>query len=344
MNGPTATIVGLGHYLPERVVTNGDLPASLQCDPDAIRKKTGIEERRWVAGRVYTSDLGARAARESLSDAGIEAGEIDCIIATTQSPDYVIPGIGVLIQSKLALSNIPCFDLRNQCSGFVYALQAARAFIATKDYRRILIVSAELQSHCLGRTPVHAHMAPLFGDGAGAAVVADQPVGPRRNYSVPWIKVYADGRGATKLRQRVFDISLDPFVDLDQLGEEEKLKVIFGEMDGEQVFRNAVRMMSRMVTECTSTTGLSLDDITYLAPHQANASICNTVASIVGMPGERVLTNIRRVGNTSSASIPILLSESRAKFHPGNRILCSVFGAGYTWGGALLEAGPCPLS
>jgi 3-oxoacyl-[acyl-carrier-protein] synthase III len=334
---PAATIAGLGHFLPERVVTNEQLPPSLHCDPVAIRKKTGISERRWVAGRVYTSDLGALAARAALQDAGIRPQDVDCIIATTQSPDYVIPGIGVLIQAKLDLAGIPCFDLRNQCSGFVYALQAARAFITTGEYRCILIVCAELQSHCLGRTPMHAHMAPLFGDGAGAAVVAAGPLGAAHQYRMPWIKVYADGRGAGKLRQRVFDISLDPFVDLDQLGEEEKLKAIFGEMDGEHVFRNAVRMMSRVVSECLSATGFSLQDIAFLAPHQANASICSTVASIVGMPSERVLMNISRVGNTSSASIPILLSEQRERFSAGNRILCSVFGAGYTWGGVLLE-------
>lgn len=337
-SGPCAWVVGAAHSLPARSVGNEDLPSTLDADPQGIFKRTGIRSRHWAERGVYTSDLGADAAQKLIAQSGIDLGEIDCLIATTQTPDHLIPGIGVAIQTKLGLKDIPCFDLRNQCSGFLYALQVARSFIATETYSCILIVSAELHSHGLGTEPRDAHITALFGDGAAAALICAQPRGELPLKTI-WQTIGADGRGAPLLRHRAFDMSLIPPWEQSSFGNDPHA-VIYPEMDGESVFRAAVKRMVSTAQACLKTLELKADDIDWLVPHQANASINKTVASILGFPPERVLGNIDRVGNCSGASLPILLSEAleEKRVSPGNKLLMVAFGAGYTWGSVLLEA------
>ena len=336
--GRRAWIVGVAHALPERSVPNDELPASLGADPEGIVKRTGIRSRHWAAQGVYTSDLGTEAAREVIAQTGIAPTDIDCLIATTQTPDHLIPGIGVSIQAKLGLSDIPCFDLRNQCSGFLYALQMARSFIETRTYSCILIVSAELHSHGLGTEPRDAHITALFGDGAGAAIVTTERKGSRPLAPV-WIEIGADGRGIPHLRHRAFDMSLIPPWDTRGFGEDPHA-ILYPEMEGEQVFRTAVRRMVSAAKNCLGALALKPSDVAWLLPHQANSSINKTVASILGFPPEAVLGNIDRLGNCSGASLPILLSEAllERKITAGQRVLMVAFGAGYTWGSTLLEA------
>jgi 3-oxoacyl-[acyl-carrier-protein] synthase III len=333
-----AWIAGVARFLPARSVPNEELPSSLVADAAGIFKRTGIRARHWAASGVYTSDLGAEAARDVLAQTGIAPSDIDCLIATTQTPDHLIPGIGVLIQAKLGLSEIPCFDLRNQCSGFLYALQMARSFVETGTYRTILVISAELHSHGLGHEPRDAHITALFGDGAAAAIVVDQPLGTRP-LALAWQEIGADGRGAVHLRHRAFDMSLIPPWDVRGFGDDPHA-LLYPEMEGEQVFRAAVKRMVSAAKNCLSALGLRTSDIDWLLPHQANASINKTVASILGFAPEAVLGNIERVGNCSGASLPILLSEalSEKKIGAGQRVLMVAFGAGYTWGSTLLEA------
>jgi 3-oxoacyl-[acyl-carrier-protein] synthase-3 len=289
---------------------------------------------------VYTSDLGAEAARKVIAQTGISETDIDCLIATTQTPDHLIPGIGVSIQAKLGLREIPCFDLRNQCSGFLYALQIARAFIETDTFSKILIVSAELHSHGLGHEPRDAHITALFGDGAAAAIVTGSPSGARP-LSVAWQEIGADGRGAVYLRHRAFDMSLVPPWDVRGFGDDPHA-ILYPEMEGEQVFRTAVKRMVATGRNCLKALDLGAKDIDWLLPHQANASINKTVASILGFASGSVLGNIDHVGNCSGASLPILLSEAleQKKIDAGHRVLMVAFGAGFTWGSALLEAAP----
>jgi 3-oxoacyl-[acyl-carrier-protein] synthase-3 len=331
-------ITGVGHYLPPRQVTNADLPAPLNADPDGIRKRTGIESRHWVEGRVYTSDLAANAGRAALSAAKLEPGDIDCVIAATLSPDYAFPGIGVYAQQKLGMEKIPCYDVRNQCSGFLYSLNTARAFVASGVYRKVLVLCAELHSHAMGKTVLHQHITPLFGDGAAAVVVSGEP-GPNGNLSLDWLKVYADGKGADRLRQRVWDISCEPFMDWTQVAESSEL-MWHAEMDGQFIFRRAVDGMAKVANECLEANGIAMKDIAWVIPHQANLNINKTVASVLKLPPERMLSNIQRVGNTTAASIPILLSETLAAgtIKKGDRILTLAFGAGLTWGAGLLTA------
>jgi 3-oxoacyl-[acyl-carrier-protein] synthase-3 len=335
-----AWISGAAHALPLEIVTNEDLPASLGVDPAGIFKRTGIRARHWAKRGVRTSDLGAEAARNLFARLGTDGRDIDCIIAGTQTPDHFIPGIGVLIQEQLGLANIPCFDVRDQCSGFLYGLQMARAFIATGTYRRILLLCAELHSHGLGRDPEDAHITPLFGDGAGAVLVTDRPEG-----AVPltpvWLTLGADGRGAPRLRHRLWDIGLIPPWHPEQFSEPAH-QIQYAEMDGEAVFRAAVKRMAEVGKSGFKALGISAQDVDWLLPHQANANISKTVASILDFPPERVLGNIERVGNCSGASLPILLSEvmEASTIGRGQRVMMVAFGAGFTWGGAVLEAAP----
>jgi 3-oxoacyl-[acyl-carrier-protein] synthase-3 len=331
-------IVAARHVLPGSGVPNEALPASLGIDPDALRKKTGISARHWAPEGLYASDLGAQAARSLLADLSGESTEIDCIIAATQTADHSIPGIGVAIQTKIGIQNIPAYDLRNQCSGFLYALEMAQAFILSGRYRRILIVCAEIQSHGLGFEPQDAAVSALFADGAAAVLVADRPFGPRP-LRVAWIRLGADGKGAAKLRHRVWDMSQIPPWDLSRLSDPPR-QYQYPEMDGEAVFRAAVKKLSANIRDCLNALGLEASAIDWLLPHQANAAINRTVASIAGFPQDRVLGNIASVGNVSGASIPILLSETLrdGRISTGQRVMLAVFGAGFTWGTAVLEA------
>ncbi len=332
-------IIGVGHHLPDNVVRNEDLPASLEADPAGITKRTGIVERRWVKGRVYTSDMGADAARKALADAQLEAKDIDCLIAATLSPDYIFPGLGVYVQAKLGITTIPAYDVRVQCSGFLYAMQMARAFLVAGIHKRILIVCAELQSHGLGLTPEYVGISPLFGDGAGAVVVAAEPTPGRQGltFALESLNVYADGSGADRLRQRVWDISVSPMVDWTQVTKTQA-ELIYTEMDGQFIFRRAVAKMSEAGREAIAQAGLTIADVSWLLPHQANLNISKTVCSVLNFPLEKLLSNIHRVGNTTAASIPLLLSETIAegKLKPGDKILTVAFGAGLTWGGGVL--------
>jgi 3-oxoacyl-[acyl-carrier-protein] synthase III len=338
MSDPVAFISGVGHYLPPREVSNAELPAPLNADPDGITKRTGISSRRWVTGKVYTSDLALEASRAALGNAGLAAGDLDCIVAATLSPDFAFPGLGVYLQHKLGVTGIPAYDLRNQCSGFLYALSCARAFVAAGMHREVLVACAELHSHALGKTAQHAHITPLFGDGAGSIVVSARPPA-EGGFTVDYVRVYADGSGADRLRQRVWDMSLDPFVDWSQVTDDPEA-FWYAEMDGQFIFRRAVAGMQQAARQALDACGLSLADVDWVVPHQANLNINKTVGSVLKLAPERMLSNIQRVGNTTAASIPILLSESLAAgiIRPGHRVLSLAFGSGLTWGAALFTA------
>jgi len=334
---PEPWIVATACVLPPREVSNADLPATLNINAASIEKKTGIRARRWADEGVYTSDLGAAACAGAIEQAGDDRGGIDCLIAATQSADHAIPGIGVIIQHKLKIKDIPCFDLRNQCSNFLYALQIAQSLIRSATYRRIMIVCAEVQSHALGAEQDDAPITPLFGDGAAAAIVAATPAG-KQALRLLWCSIGADGQGADKLRHRVWDVSQIPPWDLSRLPEPTR-RIQYAEMHGEAVFRAAVKGMVDSVKSCLAALKLDVKDIDWLLPHQANASINKTVASILGFEPARVLSNIAEVGNVSGASLPILLAQSLAagRIGPGHRVLLVAFGAGFTWGTAVFE-------
>lgn len=338
MTEPQTLITGIGHYLPPKQVANKDLPVEYTVDSAGIEKRTGVRTRHYTEGGVYTSDIAKLAAEKALKSAGLSSDQLDCIIAATLSPNYCFPGIGVYVQDNLGCSHIPAYDIRNQCSGFLYALNIAHAFIKCSMHKNILVVGAEIQSHGLGRTKLHSHITPLFGDGAAAVIVSSEAQAQNFVATVDDIELYADGSGADKLRQRVWDISMDSFIDWRKTCKSEE-EMWYAEMDGQYIFRRAVKEMTKATRKTLKNHNMRIEDIDLVVCHQANLNINKTVASILGVSPGKMPNNIDRVGNTTAASIPLLLSEllRDGKVHPGHKILMIAFGSGLTWGTSFLR-------
>lgn len=344
-------VLGLGSYVPERVVANEEIPflderhvrqpvKQTETDDEWIQKRTGIKERRYVPndGKTSTSDLALEASKRALADANVEATEIDCIIFGTLSPDYHFPGTGVLLQQKLGIAdktNCPCFDIRQQCSAFVYGMQMADAFIRTGLYKRILLVGAELHSHALDYTTRGRDVMVLFGDGAGAMVLGPMETDDPRA-GVMYTSARADGNGANDLNLKIFEIKRMPYLDYDPK-DRERNAIMYPHMDGKRVFLHAVRGMVMATNDALAKTGLGWDDITWFVPHQANLRINEKVVEVGKIPPEKVLNTIEFYGNTTAATVPLTIDywRQQGKVKRGDRILASVFGSGFTWGAAI---------
>jgi 3-oxoacyl-[acyl-carrier-protein] synthase III len=344
------TILGLGSYVPDRVVTNEEIAflderhvrqATKQTDTsdEWIQKRTGIRERRYVPNdaSVATSDLALAAAQRALADAKIEAAEIDCIIFGTLSPDFHFPGTGVVLQKKLGIdrTSCACFDIRQQCSAFVYGLQMADAFIRTGMYRRVLLIGAELHSHALDYTTRGRDVTVLFGDGAGAMVLGPAETDDPRA-GVLYTSVHADGTGVPDLNLKIYEIRRLPYLDYDPRDRENNA-LMYPHMDGKRVFLHAVRGMVMSTQAALAKTGLGWDDIQWFVPHQANLRINEKVVEVAKIPPEKVLNTIEFYGNTTAATVPLTIDHWRqqGKVQRGDRILSSVFGSGFTWGAAI---------
>ena len=344
-------ILGLGSYVPDRVVDNHELPflddhhvrqATQQTETDDawIQKRTGIVSRRYVPndGSVATSDLALHATRRALADAGIEAGELDCIIFGTLSPDFHFPGTGVVLQKKLGIAektSCACFDIRQQCSAFLYGLQMADAFIRSGIYKRVLLVGAELHSHSLDFSTRGRDVTVLFGDGAGAMILGPMESDDPRS-GVMYTSVHADGNGAQDLCLQIFDISRAPYMDYDARDRSQN-EPMYPRMDGKRVYLNAVRGMVMSTQAALKNTGLTWDDIQWFVPHQANLRINEKVAEVANIPRDKILNSIQMYGNTTAATVPLTIDHWRTdgRVKRGDRILSSVFGSGFTWGAAI---------
>lgn len=344
-------ILGLGSYVPDRIVTNDELPflndqhvrqetQQTETNDAWIQQRTGIRERRYVPndGTWATSDLALQAAKRALADANLEPHDIDCIILGTLSPDIHFPGTAVFLQKKLGIAdktNCACFDIRQQCSAFVYGLQMADAFIRTGTYKRILLVGAELHSHSLDYSTRGRDVMVLFGDGAGAMVLgpmeSDDP-----KAGVVYTSAHADGTGAMDLYLRIFEIAKLPYVDYDAKNRDENL-TMYPRMDGKRVFLNAVRGMVMSTQAALAKTGMTWDDIQWFVPHQANLRINEKVVEVAKIPPDKVLNTIQVYGNTTAATVPLTIDHWRqqGKVKKGDRVLTSVFGSGFTWGAAI---------
>ena len=344
-------ILGLGSYVPDRIVTNEEIPflndqhvrqdtQQTETDDAWIQKRTGIKERRYVPndGSMGTSDLALQAAKRALVDANLEPHEIDCIILGTLSPDIHFPGTAVFLQKKLGIAektNCACFDIRQQCSAFVYGLQMADAFIKTGMYKRILLVGAETHSHSLDYSNRGRDVMVLFGDGAGAVVLGPQETDDPRA-GVIYTSAHADGNGAADLHLKIFEISRLPYLDYDPKNREVNAKM-YPYMDGKRVFLNAVRGMVMSTNAALQKTGLSWDDIQWFVPHQANLRINEKVIEVAKIPADKALNTIQLFGNTTAATVPLTMDywRQQGKVKRGDRVLTSVFGSGYTWGAAI---------
>jgi 3-oxoacyl-[acyl-carrier-protein] synthase-3 len=324
-------ITGLGMYVPERVVTNDDLAKLMDTSDEWIIERTGIHERRFVEPGTGTTDLALEASRRAIADAGRRVEDVDFIIFATTTPDYGMPGCGVLLQHALGLPPVGALDVRDQCTGFVYALATADAFVRTGAYRCILVVGAEVQSTGLNLTTAGRDMAVLFGDGAGAAVVE-----PTEDSSgVLAFALHGDGAHLRDLWVEAPTSRVMGRITPELFAEGRT----YPQMNGRQVFKHATTRFPEVILETLAKAGHTLDQVSVVIPHQANRRIGDAIAVRLGLPPERVFQNIERYGNTTGASVPIALTEARDRgiVRPGDLIVLAAFGSGFTWGAAVLR-------
>jgi 3-oxoacyl-[acyl-carrier-protein] synthase III len=312
-------IVGTGSYLPERVMTNQEFAARLDTSDEWIRTRTGIVQRHIAEKTQTSSDLALHACRRALQAADTAAADIDLIIVGTSTPDYVFPSTACLLQAKLGVTGSAAFDLQAVCSGFVYALATADAFLKSGTHKRALVVGAEVFSRILDWNDRGTCV--LFGDGAGAVVlVADKKPGVHASV------LRADGSHAEILSVagNVCGGAIvgSPFL----------------RMDGQAVFKFAVRVLDESARETVAAAGMKLDEVDWLIPHQANVRILEATARKLGLPRERLVVTVDHHGNTSAASVPLALDEyvRAGKIRPGQRVLLQGVGGGFTWGSSLI--------
>jgi 3-oxoacyl-[acyl-carrier-protein] synthase-3 len=329
---PRTAIIGTGHWVPERVVTNDDLAQFMDTSDEWIRERTGIEERRWVEEGTTGADMASRASRMALEDAGVPASDVDAIVLATLSPDHFFPGTGVFVARELGLGTAPAIDLRAQCSGFVYGLQVADALIRSEQYRTVLLTGVEIQSTGLDVSTEGRDMAVLFGDGAGAAVLQATDEEGRGVLST---HIHAEGEYAEILWGDAPASWRHPRISEEDFAQ----RRIYPSMAGRDVFKHAVTRMPEAVGEALDANGLGTSDIDLLIPHQANLRISQMVQRRLGLTDDQVFNNIQRYGNTTAATIPIALSEAvrAGRLARGDLLCVTAFGSGFTWGASLIR-------
>lgn len=327
-------IAGVGHYVPSRVVKNAELEPMMNTSDAWIQERTGIQERRWFEeGKDTTANMGANAARKALEMAGLQPDDVQMIVFATLSPDYFFPGSGVLMQRELGIkNNCPALDVRNQCSGFVYALSVADQFIRTGMYDTVLVVGSEIHSSGLDKTPEGRGVSVIFGDGAGAVVLRPSTT---EGQGILSTHLHAQGEYAEELivkepgsnREDRVQYILDNPQDL------------YPYMNGQNVFKHAVVRFPQVIKEALDQNGYQPADIDMLIPHQANLRITQYVQQKMGLTDDKIFSNIQRYGNTTAASVPIALSEAvqEGKIKRGDLVCLAAFGSGFTWASALLK-------
>ena len=325
-------ILGTGRAVPERVVTNDDLARQMDTSDEWIRERTGIRERHWIRPGETGVGLGKAAGIAALEAAGVTPGELDAIVYASSTPDYFIPGNGVLLQHELRAGSIPALDIRMQCSGFVYALQVADAFIRLGTYRRVLVVGQEVQSTRMDLTTRGRGTAVIFADGAGAVVL-----GPSENQGrgILSFDLHGDGGQAQKLWAEGPGAITNPPVSV----QDWEAGKYFLTMDGREVFRHAVSRMPESVRAALAAADHTPQDIDLLIPHQANLRISEAVQKSLGLRDDQVYNNIDRYGNTTAATIPIALDECvrEGRVKLGDLLVFTAFGSGFLWGSVVLR-------
>jgi len=330
-------ISGVGYYVPERIVTNHDLAKIMDTSDEWIQERTGIQRRRHVDPKdgETTSGMGVKAARMAMADAGKSASDIDFIVFATLSPDYYFPGPGVTLQEELGLETVGALDVRNQCSGFIYALSVADQFIKTGMYQNILVVGAELQSKGLDMTTRGRNVSVIFGDGAGAVVLSRDD---RSGFGILSTHLHAEGSWAKELS--VIAPGMGQRWVTDILADNNPLdESYFPYMNGQLVFKNAVVRFEEVIREALAANELGQSAIDLLIPHQANLRIAQFIQKKFQLSDDQVYNNIMEYGNTTAASIPIALAEAhqKGKIKEGDLVVLAAFGSGFTWGSALIR-------
>jgi len=318
-----ARVIGCGGYLPAKVVTNAELPASLETSDAWIVERTGIRQRHLAAAGELTSDLAVAACTRALEAAGVTAAEVDLIVVATATPDETFPATATRVQARLGMVRGVAFDVQAVCTGFIYALAVADNFLRLGQARTALVVGAETFSRILDWTDRSTCV--LFGDGAGAIVLRAEPVTAPDAPGILSTHLHSDGRHHDAV-----------YVDG---GPSSTGRAGFLRMEGREVFRHAVVKLADVVDEALQANGLSAEDIDWLVPHQANKRIIDGMAKRLGLPAERVVCTVDRHANTSAASIPLALAEAAAegRLKPGQIVLLEAIGGGLTWGASVIR-------
>ncbi len=325
-------ILGVGRYLPEKIVTNFDLEKMMDTTDEWIRQRTGIEQRRFAAEGEGAALMGARAGEEAIKNAGLKKGDIDFIIFATLSPDYNFPGSGVFVQDLLGIEPIGALDVRNQCTGFIYSLSIADQFIKTGMYKHILVIGSEVHSTGNEFTTRGRDVAVLFGDGAGAVVVGESEDEKRGILST---HLHSEGKYAKELWVEAPASILHPRLTHEMLDQGRH----YPKMNGKNVYKHAVTRMPEVIMEALNANGYKVSDIDLLVPHQANMRINEYVAGTLGIAPEKVVHNIQKYGNTTAATIPLCFYDAieDGRLKPGTLVCVAAFGAGFTWASSLLR-------
>lgn len=327
MTGQNAGIIGMGHAYPEGILTNADLEKLVDTNDEWITSRTGIKQRHKAAENEYTSMFGTKAALQALERAGLKPTDIDLIVCATTTPDQIMPSTGALIQAQIGATNAAGMDIFAACSGFLYGLTMIESMIRTGQIRYALVIGAEVLTKYVDYTDRGTCV--IFGDGAGAAVVGPVPAGK----GILATKIRSDGRYEEQLYAPGGGTKLGTTHKTIDDGQH------FFKMKGNELFKVAVRSMADISAEMLEKAGYTVDDVDLVIPHQANQRITDAVASRLGVPEEKVYSNIAELGNTSSASIPIAMDEciQSGKIKEGSLVLLTAFGGGVTWGGTVIR-------
>ena len=330
-------IIGLGHYVPDNIVTNDDLSKVMDTNDQWIQERTGIKERRWVqAGDGQsTFTMGLEAAKKAISNSGIKKEDLDLIVFATLSPDYYFPGPGVQVQEALEINTVAALDIRAQCSGFVYSISVADQFIKTGMYKNVLVIGSELQSRGIDKSTRGRSISVIFGDGAGAAVLTREEDPSKGILST---HIHSEGKHALELATEAPGMGTRWVTDIikDNNPEDFSYRPY---MNGQFVFKHAVRRFSEVINEGLQKNNLEVSDIDMLIPHQANLRISQFIQKKFGLSDDQVYNNIQKYGNTTAASIPIALSEAhqQGKVKEGDTVVLVAFGSGFTWGSVIIK-------
>lgn len=329
---PRSIILGTGHFVPDRVVTNEDLSARIDTSDEWIRQRTGIERRHWVTEGTTQTSLALEASLRALEMAKLEPKDIDAIVYATSSPDHFAPGNGVYLQQALGVDTIPAIDIRNQCSGFVYALSVADAWIQVGLYRHVLVVGAEIQSTGMDVSNAGRNTAVIFADGAGAAVLGPTDA-PGRGFL--GFDLHSEGQHAELLWVDAPGSMYHPRVSKEMVDQGRHLL----QMDGKEVFKHAVTRMPESVLAVLGKAGATLAEMKLLVPHQANLRISEMIQKRLELRDDQVANNIQRFGNTTAGTIPIALDEvvRAGRLKEGDLVVLTAFGSGFAWGSAALR-------
>ncbi len=332
MKNPSSRILGTGRYLPTRVVTSEELAPRLNTTEDWIVQRSGIRERRYAGEGDHPSTMGTRAAVLALQAANLKPDDVDFLICATQTPEYLFPGTGCVIHEQLGLRTVGALDIRTQCTGFLYGLSLADAYVRLGIYKNVLLVCTELHSRGLEFNEAGRNVTMLFGDGAGAVVVG---ASKSRDEGLLGLKLHADGRFAKDLVVEAPGFTFDPWCSHELIDQGKHLP----QMNGRSVFKEAVSSMRQVIKDTLSEVELTIDQMDHIVPHQANKRINEAVVEPFHVPVERINYSVEYFGNTGAASVPIALDEwvREGRIKTGDLCLIPTFAAGFTWGGAVMR-------